>query len=522
MAPGNSAVKKTLCSLFTSLREAPMATAAVTLHISPELQLKAPLSTALREAAEGRVTVEELESSAAPLPWALVQADFNYVSQWTVASAKDPFAPLGTRCAAALCFAEATQATSAVEALSAWWPSKAAECPGARLLLVLIGPKQASLRVDAAECLTEALLTLQMDFVEVRSAPLAAAYAVQCAESVAKSRGRALPSRFKVAGAKCQTLPKDPSDRLATTWVSQLMQVQGMSEEIAKVVAERFNSPFAFMEAVEATCSAHPEVVSTLGDRPWAGLYTSNVKTRPSNVKTGWVEKVPAVFQCSSVNPEALQGQTGAPAKQGKHAHEQCEDEHHHGAMEELRRCRKDGLVRCRACRQSQKRLEEVVGTRGLDLAAHFRSRQLTQRAKGSGVEVVASSPEPEEAEEDDPKGTGRPGAAEFPIDPAGSLRLEDETTDVPTSTMSPSSEKNSGSSDAPAMPRGRNLQTRGGKCLHIGCDVCARWFVVDQVLFDHWRNAKFTCCMIGETCSRKELHTSLVAVPSMVPQSFS
>lgn len=87
---------------------------------------------------------------------------------------------------------------------------------------------------------------------------------------------------------------------------------------------------------------------------------------------------------------------------------------------------------------------------------------------------------------------------------------------------MSPSSEKNSGSSDAPAMPRGRNLQTRGGKCLHIGCDVCARWFVVDQVLFDHWRNAKFTCCMIGETCSRKELHTSLVAVPSMVPQSFS
>lgn len=39
------------------------------------------------------------------------------------------------------------------------------------------------------------------------------------------------------------------------------------------------------------------KVVSTLGDRPWAGLYTSNVKTRPSNVKTGWVEKVPAVFQ---------------------------------------------------------------------------------------------------------------------------------------------------------------------------------------------------------------------------------
>lgn len=28
-------------------------------------------------------------------------------------------------------------------------------------------------------------------------------------------------------------------------------------------------------------------------------------------------------------------------------------------------------------------------------------------------------------------------------------------------------------------------------------------WFVVDQTLFDHWRDSKFTCCMVGEACSR-------------------
>lgn len=26
---------------------------------------------------------------------------------------------------------------------------------------------------------------------------------------------------------------------------------------------------------------------------------------------------------------------------------------------------------------------------------------------------------------------------------------------------------------------------------------------MVDRVLFNHWRDAKFTCCMIGEMCKR-------------------
>ena len=33
---------------------------------------------------------------------------------------------------------------------------------------------------------------------------------------------------------------------------------------------------------------------------------------------------------------------------------------------------------------------------------------------------------------------------------------------------------------------------------------------MVDRVLFNHWRDAKFTCCMIGESCKQKESHTAL------------
>ena len=74
----------------------------VTLRLSPELAA-APLGQLLREAAQGRA-VEEQHAAAAPLPWAaqnalglglrlrsqvLLQADFKYVSQWTVSTVKE-------------------------------------------------------------------------------------------------------------------------------------------------------------------------------------------------------------------------------------------------------------------------------------------------------------------------------------------------------------------------------------------------------------------------------------------------
>lgn len=240
--------------------------AGVTLCLCPELQRNA-LGEVLRTAAEGRVPLDltKLEDFGGaaplpPLPWALIQADFNYVSQWSVSSAEDPLAPLGSRSAAVLCFAgSSVDLEKVLEELKRWWLSMSRHCPGARLLLVLTGQKAASLNAKNAELLAEVLVSLGWNTVEVRTPQQAAMYAINCAEAVVKSRGRTLPSRFKVQGVRCQTVPKDPDDRLANTWVSQLMQVQGMSEEMAKVVAERFSSPFAMMEAISVAAQSAPE-----------------------------------------------------------------------------------------------------------------------------------------------------------------------------------------------------------------------------------------------------------------------
>ncbi|CAE7707296.1 unnamed protein product [Symbiodinium pilosum] len=187
---------------------------------------------------------------------------------------------------------------------------------------------------------------------------------------------------------------------------------------------------------------------------------------------------------------------------------EHCEDENHknlnnHKSGQEQGLCRRrDGIVRCTRCHDAHKRKLLAVGSRGLDLAAHFRLRRSIP-----SVEVIPSSPEADdEREVYESKAT-----AQMPIEvsncwtpkpaksaPAAPLDDGVESTDVPPSEISD------------AAP----------KVLHIGCDVCPRWYVVDQVLFDHWREEKFTCCMIGERCGRKETRTTLVScggVPGMV-----
>jgi hypothetical protein len=101
-----------------------------------------------------------------------------------------------------------------------------------------------------------------LDIVELRGEVEAVEYIVQCASAIAESRKRRVPSRFKVAGLRCQTL-RDPIDKLRISWVSQLMQIPGVSEEIAKVVAERYPSPAAILAAVaktdSSTSNAHAE-----------------------------------------------------------------------------------------------------------------------------------------------------------------------------------------------------------------------------------------------------------------------
>jgi len=122
-----------------------------------------------------------------------------------------------------------------------------------RILLVLLAGSRrrpASLEPSGADTLARCLVTHGIGCVDVCDADHAAGYVIQCAASVAEARKRRTPSRFKVAGMKCQTLPRDEQDKIRITWVSQLMQVAGVSEEIAKAIAGKHPSPGALLQAV--------------------------------------------------------------------------------------------------------------------------------------------------------------------------------------------------------------------------------------------------------------------------------
>ncbi|CAE8667283.1 unnamed protein product, partial [Polarella glacialis] len=124
----------------------------------------------------------------------------------------------------------------------------------------------------AASALSAALLRWGAGFVEVRSPEHAAEYTAQCAAAVATSRKRRVPSRFKVPGVRCQSLPQNPDDRLRITWVSQLMQIPGVSEEVAKAVAGRHPTPAALLEAVAAAASGGESVDAAVADAFLADL----------------------------------------------------------------------------------------------------------------------------------------------------------------------------------------------------------------------------------------------------------
>jgi len=176
-----------------------------------------------------------------------------------------------------------------------------------------------------------------------------------------------------------------------------------------------------------------------------------------------------------------------------------CESTDHPSGLpeEELRRSRLDGVVRCLRCREEQRRKLRVVGTRGLDLTAHFR-----RRGRPS-IEVVPSSPEADELDRFIDAYVETRMAAELVKPPTCAERVQKLRTpldDSPVSTDVPSESSDSVPKNLPHV-------------LHIGCDVCPRWYVVDHLLFEHWRDSRFTCCMIGERCGRKEVKTTLVSV---------
>lgn len=203
----------------------------------------------------------------APVSWAYLESDFVYAAHRTTCSEVGAGVgrdgredAVGTRFPLVLLFEPATSLEEAPRALGnfvAWLRTAPRHFDAhTRILLILVGGQHvAGLRQGHADALAACLVEHGVGAVEVHDADNATQYVLQCAASVAERRRRRVPSRFKAAGvglaARAGRLCSDENPwRLV--WVSQLMQVAGVSEEIAKAVAGRHASPVALMEAAAA------------------------------------------------------------------------------------------------------------------------------------------------------------------------------------------------------------------------------------------------------------------------------
>lgn len=275
-----------------------VAATGVTLRTSAALRVCDKQWQPLQRAIEGRVpweAIDECEVSVPPVVihgtsarWAYLESDFHYTSHRTLCRSEGgPYAvdseSVGTRVPALFIFIDACDAVRAAgeaqgDPLAEWLARPAMPFILSRAVLILCGAKPASIAYDTARVLAESLVQRRIESVEVRDAEHAADYVVQCALSVVESRKRRAPSRFKVPGSRCQTLPRDPTDKLRITWVSQLMQLPGVSEEMAKAICAQHPTPADLLKAVASVVSAEGGDADENASSVIAGAFLGNLE----------------------------------------------------------------------------------------------------------------------------------------------------------------------------------------------------------------------------------------------------
>lgn len=254
----------------------------VKLRVSEALQEEEGLWSALQKRLQDHLSYEQADDyeppilSATPsapsktrrLRWAYMESVFHYAAHRSLCQEDATADDIGTQFPLILVFEEASSiilAPSAVGKLVDWLRCASRPFVCSRLLVVVIAPRAASLRREVAAGFAASLVQHRVGFVEVRTVEQAAEYTLQCALAIAASRKRRIPSRFKIAGVKCQTLSRDPDDSLRRIWVSQLMQLPGVSEDIAKTISNRYSSPAALLKAVSSIAGS-PAVGGATGD----------------------------------------------------------------------------------------------------------------------------------------------------------------------------------------------------------------------------------------------------------------
>lgn len=213
------------------------------------------------EAMEQRFKWEAIDPDLRPpalsgpcLPWLYFKTDFPYSSHVDLAKETGLVEPTCTQYPLVVLLLEVSgldNATDVMRDVVAWFADPARPFVRSRLVLLLVHSASfAGGKPAVVGSLAACLIHHHVAVVEVGSHVHAANYVAQSAAAIAESKRRRLPSRFKVVGSRCQTLPRDKGDSLRITWVSQLMQVPGVSEEIAKAIAERHPSPGSLLQTV--------------------------------------------------------------------------------------------------------------------------------------------------------------------------------------------------------------------------------------------------------------------------------
>eukprot|EP00927_Polykrikos_kofoidii_P044246 TRINITY_DN38264_c0_g1_i1.p1 TRINITY_DN38264_c0_g1~~TRINITY_DN38264_c0_g1_i1.p1 ORF type:complete len:968 (+),score=185.92 TRINITY_DN38264_c0_g1_i1:51-2906(+) len=221
---------------------------------------------------------------------------------------------------------------------------------------------------------------------------------------------------------------------------------------------------------------------------------------------------------------------TGATSRLRRGKLARCTDDRHRcgGPHDGVLQSKSDGVIRCKECRSRMATASKVIGRCGTSLLAYFGpvggggamtpstptasqpSASQTQQSIGSASEVDEDVEAAEGSEE--PLQEKRVAIHELVAEPTICER-GDASDQV-------GSLEGGGASDG-EVGRSTNAKRdvasscgEGGVAedAWLGCDVCQRWYLVDERLHSHWQDIPFECKAIGEECGSEASETVLVS----------
>eukprot|EP00916_Digyalum_oweni_P016215 GHVL01026608.1.p1 GENE.GHVL01026608.1~~GHVL01026608.1.p1 ORF type:complete len:273 (-),score=48.78 GHVL01026608.1:793-1611(-) len=138
------------------------------------------------------------------------------------------------------------------------------------------------------------LIQHKINVVEVSNHSQAVDYLCKCAEAVRESFGRKLPSRFETRGKGCTVIRKGVDRNTNEIWLSQLMQLPGVSEDVAETVAAKHPLPMSLVRMVNDP-KAKDLYVNQMQDE----IIHSSLKSTSRRLGQALAERLEIHYYCS-------------------------------------------------------------------------------------------------------------------------------------------------------------------------------------------------------------------------------